>query len=177
MKKNYYQILGLDEGATLDEIKAAYRKYAAKFHPDKHGDDEFFKERFQEINEAYNYLLEHYKENIGNEGKDEEGKYILTSDDIFLFYCSPEEIQLGDIVVIEWNVNPICDCVLEIDNGYSKMTNTIPHLGIKKIKINMINNILNIGIICSNKYSRIEKVICVKKRSVMIFKKKKMILP
>ena len=47
--KNYWQILGLEEGATLNEIKSAYKQYAKKFHPDLHHDDEFFKERFQEI--------------------------------------------------------------------------------------------------------------------------------
>ena len=47
--KNYWQILVLEEGASQDEIKKAYKKYAKKFHPDLHGNDEFFKERFQEI--------------------------------------------------------------------------------------------------------------------------------
>ena len=43
--KNYWQILGLEEGASQDEIKKAYKKYAKKFHPDLHGNDEFFKEK------------------------------------------------------------------------------------------------------------------------------------
>jgi len=55
MEEHYYRVLGLQKGATLEEIKKAYKKYAAKFHPDKHGGDEFFKERFQEIQEAYDY--------------------------------------------------------------------------------------------------------------------------
>ena len=75
MEKNYYQMLGLEEGASLEEIKAAYRKYAIKFHPDKQNGDEFFKERFQEIQEAYEYLCQNYKDesDILSEGYQEEG--------------------------------------------------------------------------------------------------------
>ena len=54
--KNYYYILGLNQTASLDEIKVAYRKLSLKFHPDKNDGDEFFSERFKEIHEAYNTL-------------------------------------------------------------------------------------------------------------------------
>lgn len=150
--KNYYQILGLEEGATLDEIKAAYRKYAAKFHPDKHGDDEFFKERFQEIQEAYEYLLEHYKETESN-----EDEYRLTSGNIILFECFPKEVQVGDTITIRWKVNHSCNCLLEMDNGYSTWNDEdIPIYGEKHVKVNRINEKIEIRLrihnSCSNAY-------------------------
>ena len=41
--KNYYDILGVAETATQDEIKKSYRKLAMEHHPDKGGDAEMFK--------------------------------------------------------------------------------------------------------------------------------------
>lgn len=54
---NYYQSLGLSLDATTEQIKAAYLTYAKRFHPDRNGGDDFFKERFQEIEEAKQVLL------------------------------------------------------------------------------------------------------------------------
>lgn len=54
--KNYYQILGLSPNASIDDIRKAYRTYAAKFHPDKHEGDPFFEDRFKEVKEAYEIL-------------------------------------------------------------------------------------------------------------------------
>lgn len=65
--KNYYQVLGLDESATFEEVRRAYLKYANKFHPDKHNNDDFFKERFQEIHEAYEYIKAHQDERCPND--------------------------------------------------------------------------------------------------------------
>jgi curved DNA-binding protein CbpA len=61
MHKNYYQILGLNPNCTKDEIKKAYKSYALKFHPDKHGNDTFFEERFKEIKEAYDILNDEFE--------------------------------------------------------------------------------------------------------------------
>ncbi|WP_158210312.1 J domain-containing protein [Myroides phaeus] len=56
-KKESYTILGLDENASIDEIKTAYRKLAKQYHPDKTGGDEFLSNMFKKINTAYNTLL------------------------------------------------------------------------------------------------------------------------
>jgi len=50
----YYEILGVDNTATADDIKRAYRKLASQHHPDKGGD----KAKFQEIQKAYNTLAD-----------------------------------------------------------------------------------------------------------------------
>lgn len=56
MNKNYYKILGLSENATPEEVKAAYRKLAMKYHPDRNPDDKDATKKLQEINEAYEVL-------------------------------------------------------------------------------------------------------------------------
>lgn len=70
-KKNYYEILGVDKKATPEQIKAAYRKLAMKYHPDRNQGNAEAAEKFKEINEAnetlsdqqkraaYDYELEH----------------------------------------------------------------------------------------------------------------------
>jgi len=52
MPKDYYSILGVQKGASEEEIKKAYRKAAHQHHPDKGGDQE----KFKEVNEAYQVL-------------------------------------------------------------------------------------------------------------------------
>ena len=55
-KRDYYEVLGLQKGATADEIKKAYRRLAKENHPDLHPGDKACEERFKEINEAYEVL-------------------------------------------------------------------------------------------------------------------------
>jgi len=55
--KNYYQILGVSEKASSEEIKKAYHKLAHRYHPDKGGDEK----KFKEINEAYQVLSDKEK--------------------------------------------------------------------------------------------------------------------
>ena len=54
--KDYYAVLGLEKGASDDEIKKAFRKLAIKYHPDKNQGNKEAEEKFKDINEAYQVL-------------------------------------------------------------------------------------------------------------------------
>lgn len=55
-KKDYYDVLGVSKNATADELKAAFRKLALQFHPDRNPGNKASEESFKEINEAYEIL-------------------------------------------------------------------------------------------------------------------------
>ena len=59
--KDYYQILGISEKATEEQVKKAYRKLALEHHPDRNPNDPNSEERFKEITEAYGVLMDPLK--------------------------------------------------------------------------------------------------------------------
>ena len=58
---NYYDILGIDKNATKKQIKKAYRKLSMKYHPDKKPNDPIATEKFKEINQAHQILIDETK--------------------------------------------------------------------------------------------------------------------
>lgn len=59
--QNHYYTLGLSESASPEEIKAAFKRLAVKYHPDKHHGDRAMEEKFKSVNEAYQVLSDPYK--------------------------------------------------------------------------------------------------------------------
>ncbi|MFT5848160.1 MAG: molecular chaperone DnaJ [Psychroserpens sp.] len=98
-KRDYYEILAINKGASEAEIKKAYRKMAIKFHPDKNPDDESAEAKFKEAAEAYEVLSDANKraryDQLGHQAFDGSGGFGggggggMNMDDIFS--------QFGDI--------------------------------------------------------------------------------
>lgn len=96
-KRDYYEILGIDKGASAADIKKAYRKMAIKFHPDKNPDDKDAESKFKEAAEAYEILSNADKkaryDQFGHQAFDGAGGFGggggMNMDDIFS--------QFGDI--------------------------------------------------------------------------------
>ena len=60
-KRDYYEVLGVDKGASEREIKKAYKKLAMKYHPDRTEGDKALEEKFKEIQEAHEVLTDERK--------------------------------------------------------------------------------------------------------------------
>src|SRR5215211_3197318 len=60
-KRDYYEVLGVGRAATEEEVKRSYRKLAVKFHPDKNPGDTVAEEKFKELGEAYDVLMDEQK--------------------------------------------------------------------------------------------------------------------
>ena len=76
-KRDYYEVLGVQKGASADEIKKAYRKLAVKYHPDKNPGNKEAEEKFKEAAEAYSVLSDADKraryDQFGHSGVDGAG--------------------------------------------------------------------------------------------------------
>src|SRR5205807_2596830 len=57
-KRDYYEVLGVERNVADEEIKRAYRKLAVKYHPDKNPEDPHAEEKFKELGEAYDVLID-----------------------------------------------------------------------------------------------------------------------
>ncbi len=64
VSKNYYKILEVEKDASEEEIKLAYRKLAKKYHPDLNKNDPNAKDKFIELKEAYDILIDPEKRKI-----------------------------------------------------------------------------------------------------------------
>ncbi|OAN49352.1 molecular chaperone DnaJ [Magnetospirillum moscoviense] len=60
-KRDYYEVLGAEKGASADDLKKAYRKLAMLYHPDRNPDDPSAADKFKELNEAYDVLKDEQK--------------------------------------------------------------------------------------------------------------------
>ena len=72
--KDYYDTLGISRDADQKEIRKAYRKLAAKYHPDRNPDDPSAEERFKEVNEAYTVLNDEEKRKFYDRYGSAEGR-------------------------------------------------------------------------------------------------------
>ena len=63
-KRDYYEVLGVERGATDQQIKSAYRKLALKYHPDRNPGDHKAEEAFKEAAEAYAILADTQKRGL-----------------------------------------------------------------------------------------------------------------
>lgn len=102
--KDYYYFLGIAHDASEEDIKKAYRKLSLKYHPDKNENDDFFADRFREIQEAYETLSDKgrrisYDRNL--ESHQKSFRYTVPPS-IKNFTANKIHAKKGEEIIINW---------------------------------------------------------------------------
>lgn len=133
--KNYYYFLGVEENATDDEIRKAYRKLSVKYHPDKNANDSFFAQRFMEMQEAYDILGDVEKRRIYDDNLSHQQRSYRPNlpPSIRNFSANKIRARKGEEIIIKWQTHN-ADIVKIIPFGLEK------GFGERMFKINEFNN-------------------------------------
>ncbi len=105
--KDYYYFLGVKENASEEDIKKAYRKLSLKYHPDKNGNDDFFADRFREVQEAYEVLSDTEKRSRYNrnlENKQRSSRSNLPPS-IKTFSANKIRAVKGEELIVTWQTH------------------------------------------------------------------------
>lgn len=104
MLKDYYYFLGVARDASGDDIRRAYRKLSLKYHPDKNDNDPYFSQRFQEVQEAYETLVDADSRAAYNKAFDAGPKSTRNNLPPFIKTFSSNKIRArkGDEVILNW---------------------------------------------------------------------------
>jgi len=105
--KDYYYFLGISQDASEEDIKKVYRKLSLKYHPDKNENDDFFADRFREIQEAYETLSDParrkaYDQNLENHQK--SFRYNIPPA-IKTFTANKIHAKKGEEIIISWQTS------------------------------------------------------------------------
>ncbi|AZA84197.1 molecular chaperone DnaJ [Chryseobacterium lactis] len=105
--KDYYYFLGISQNASEEDIKKAYRKLSLKYHPDKNDNDDFFADRFREIQEAYEMLSDpakrhSYDQNL--ESHQRSFRYNIPPA-IKTFTANKIHAKKGEEIIINWQTS------------------------------------------------------------------------
>ena len=148
--KDYYYILGVKNTASLDDIKKAYRKLSLKFHPDKNDGDDFFTERFKEIQEAYEILSNKEKRSnydlnrSENSQSKQSNKGSNFEPEIEFFKVDKDKIIFEEEVTFSWKT-------INSDKVLLKPFGIVQPIGEKTYKIkDFKNQYLNFELIAEN---------------------------
>lgn len=103
--KDYYYFLGIPQNASAEDIKKAYRKLSLKYHPDKNDNDEFFSDRFREIQEAYETLTDTDRRRLYDQNLDSQKRNVksILPPKIKNFSASKIRAVKGEEITIYWN--------------------------------------------------------------------------
>lgn len=105
--KDYYYFLGISHDASEEDIKKSYRKLSLKYHPDKNENDDFFADRFREIQEAYETLSDRsrrktYDQNLENHQK--SFRYNVPPS-IKTFTANKIHAKKGEEIIVNWQTS------------------------------------------------------------------------
>lgn len=102
--KDYYYFLGIKPNASEDDIKKAYRKLSFKYHPDKNENDDFFTQRFREIQEAYETLIDTERRRIYDQsfGQFLRSQKSVLPPKIKNFHASAIRAEKGTEITLYW---------------------------------------------------------------------------
>lgn len=106
--RNPYEVLGIKENASKDEIRSAYRELAKKYHPDQYGNNplkDLAEERMREINEAYDMLMKGNTDARGNYSNNSSAESYQSSYNSYQEIRS--DIQYGRYAAAEQKLNNI----------------------------------------------------------------------